>query len=953
MPRPVHCAQKLRFSSYCFDPTTGDLTREGIRRRLESQPAKILELLLEARGNLVPRSVLIAALWPGEIEGNFDRRLDKAVAKLRSTLNDDPAEPRYVETLKGRGYRFLDTIALECLNLPSANLASEVLDQSEAMVSNLPAEPLLEASSLKASSPKARSGFVRPVHLKWAFAFIGVIFLTFAAGLLHSRVSPKNHPVVLLLGFRDASQSSEDDWLSRSVEDWLSTDLRAGDGLQLVHPNNPELLAQTTARNCTELPSTVLVTARQLYKADTVVYGDFSEKEDGASGMRWTLNVCIRGTRDNKGPESLTVVGAKGNIAELVSNAGESIRSKLGVEYLSPQSLGYLRATLPTDLEAARFYAEGASALEHFQPVEATALLERAAQIEPQHAATHAALSTAWAILGYQRKSQQEATAARDVSKGLSPIQQLEYRALAEEADNNWPGATISYAKLVERYPDNIAYGVKLAHAEAKEAKPQQALEALDHLRKRNVSALTDPRVDLAEAEARSAQSDFKGQLSASIMAEKNAEAEGASLLIANARREQGNADDMLGNWNEALRLLQLAGHGFEKMGDRSGLADVLNRQADLAWKKGDPATASKLYGESLSLSNEVGYKLGVANALSHLGSMQMQTGRTLSGAAPGAVKMYRQAAALYHGIENSSEEGFVLSLLGDEAMQRSSYDEARSLYQRSMTLSLAANDRSRVAGRMLDLGIVDEAEGRNQEAIQTFRRSRQGFDDLGQRDRSAIAGIRLGISLFRSGDVDQAEQLLLSSLETMRSFGRPMQVREVLGDLADIELVKNPAKAETFAQEGLKMDLESDPAWSYWRYAQIAEIQAAQGKLKEAKESIQKAFPRGEQAVFVERLPIMLLARGEVRMKDGNYQGAEADLDCSLQTSIRRKATFLEMQSRFEIAKLHALEGRPSASFELHELQQKASRFGYRIFTTESNSLHSEINSAQKRSGA
>lgn len=56
---------------------------------------------------MVARTEIISALWPGETVGDFDRRLDKAVAKLRASLNDDPLKPRFIETVKGRGYRFV------------------------------------------------------------------------------------------------------------------------------------------------------------------------------------------------------------------------------------------------------------------------------------------------------------------------------------------------------------------------------------------------------------------------------------------------------------------------------------------------------------------------------------------------------------------------------------------------------------------------------------------------------------------------------------------------------------------------------------------------------------------------------------------------------------------------------------------------------------------------------
>ena len=161
MPSKVRPNGRARFSSYEFDLKTGELSRNGIRFRLESQPAKVLEFLIEANGDLVSRRDLITSLRPGEIEGNFDRRLDKAVAKLRASLSDDPAKPRYIETLKGRGYRFLDAVAFELPGsteggaipappsneVPSLSLVSE----SDGSQLNLPPSPSSRRGHFKVS----------------------------------------------------------------------------------------------------------------------------------------------------------------------------------------------------------------------------------------------------------------------------------------------------------------------------------------------------------------------------------------------------------------------------------------------------------------------------------------------------------------------------------------------------------------------------------------------------------------------------------------------------------------------------------------------------------------------------------------------------------------------------------------------------------------------------------
>ena len=315
-------------------------------------------------------------------------------------------------------------------------------------------------------------------------------------------------------------------------------------------------------------------------------------------------------------------------------------------------------------------------------------MLIQAAQFEPQHAATHAALSTAWAALGYQKKSQQEALIARDLAKGLSPIQQLEYEGLADEVKSDWPAAIDIYSKLLLRYPDSVSYGLRLANAQISAAKAQLALETLRALRSRNAAAQTDPRVDLAEAAADSARSDYREQFAAANQAEVHAEAQSAGLLVADARMEQGDADDMLGNWTDALRLWRLAGQRYKSIGDRGGMANALNRQADLAWTKSDATSATKLFHESINLSKAIGDNTRLAYSLSHLGIVRMAVDRAPGGEMPEAVNMYRQAAAIYHTIANTAEEGYVYSLIGDEAMQRSQYQQARALYLKAMSLA-------------------------------------------------------------------------------------------------------------------------------------------------------------------------------------------------------------------------------------------------------------------------
>jgi TolB-like protein/DNA-binding winged helix-turn-helix (wHTH) protein/tetratricopeptide (TPR) repeat protein len=101
----------LRFGAYEFEPRAGELRKQGIRIRLEGQPLAILTMLLDRPGELVTRDDLQRRLWPADTFVDFEHSLNAAIKRLRAALNDSASAPRYIETLPGRGYRFMAPIA--------------------------------------------------------------------------------------------------------------------------------------------------------------------------------------------------------------------------------------------------------------------------------------------------------------------------------------------------------------------------------------------------------------------------------------------------------------------------------------------------------------------------------------------------------------------------------------------------------------------------------------------------------------------------------------------------------------------------------------------------------------------------------------------------------------------------------------------------------------------------
>jgi DNA-binding winged helix-turn-helix (wHTH) protein len=95
----------MQFGSFEFDARTLELRERGELIPLQQQPARVLALLLERRGELVTREELRSAIWGDDTFVDFNRSLNFCVSQLRGALGDSAAEPRFIETLRGRGYR--------------------------------------------------------------------------------------------------------------------------------------------------------------------------------------------------------------------------------------------------------------------------------------------------------------------------------------------------------------------------------------------------------------------------------------------------------------------------------------------------------------------------------------------------------------------------------------------------------------------------------------------------------------------------------------------------------------------------------------------------------------------------------------------------------------------------------------------------------------------------------
>src|ERR1700746_1194870 len=113
MEKSAQRNQSVRFGQFEVDLRAGELRKQGVRIRLQEQPFQVLAMLIDHSGQVVSREELQSKLWPADTFVDFDHSLNRAINKLREALGDSADNPRFIETLAKRGYRFLGNLGTQ------------------------------------------------------------------------------------------------------------------------------------------------------------------------------------------------------------------------------------------------------------------------------------------------------------------------------------------------------------------------------------------------------------------------------------------------------------------------------------------------------------------------------------------------------------------------------------------------------------------------------------------------------------------------------------------------------------------------------------------------------------------------------------------------------------------------------------------------------------------------
>lgn len=864
----------FHFGLFEANPVDGVLRRRGTKVKIQEQPFRLLLLLLERPGEVVTREELRQRLWPEGTYVDFDGSLNVILKRLRAAIDDDPENPRFIETIPRRGYRFIAPVSV-VERAPEKDLPQvRAIAASPIPVKTL--HPQARVSDTAISLRGRREQWGR--HLMYAGSALAVLVTAVAGWLawhsrwLGERQFSQNTPVhvrksVAVLGFRNLSGRAEDAWLAIALSEMLSTELAGGEKLRLVSGEEVANLRLSSPWSQTDtLVRSTTVRIGTALNSDVLVLGSYLMIGPADHGQ---VRLDVR-MQDGKTGEILTEVaevGSTQDLFHLISRVGAKLRDRLGIQELQSTEEAGVLASLPLDPEAARFYALGVAKLRDFDALAAKDLLEQAAQADPKFSLVHSMLARAWAELGYEQKRREEAKRALDLAIDLPRAQRMLIEGEYYESLGKQEQAASVYNALFELFPDNLDYGLRLVAAQTLSGHGSQALEVVHQLRRLPPPLSEDPRIDLAEK--RAMKSNIPAELPLVRSAIRKALDRKQKLIYALARKEECTILNYGEHPEQAMSSCEDAYSVFLAAGNKSAAADALREKADVMGTMGNYQQSIETYERALNLleglgeHNKTGAVLNnMANNVENMGHLDR------------AEQLFRAAKVEFEQAGDVNNQITAMENIGDILYLRGNLPAADKLYQEALRTA-ASIDMSdpyllyRLADLDLTRGQVQDARRLAQQAVDGYQATQGSYQYL-------TAAMRdLGEVLEAQGDLSGARSQFEQSLAIAQKIGAVVNAAESQEELAHLAIEENhPEQAETSLRSAIaEFEKEkSDPDASS-AYTLLSRALLMQGKFDEGR----KAAQRGAQLSLTSSDPALKLP---AEIQKARFEATSAETD-------------------------------------------------------------------------
>ncbi len=363
----------FQFSDFVLDPRRFELRRGERILKLEKIPMELLILLVEREGELVSREEIVERLWGKDVFFEADRGINTAMSKIRLALRDDSERPRYVQTVVGKGYRFIASVSQ--WQSPDVQTVQESTGAA-----TVPTTPL--ASVQRVSVPGRRSVVLTS-------ALLVLVVLAVGYYVLQSR-AVQSLQTLAVLPFKPLSSGASDEYLELGMADALITKLSRSSRL-IVRPTS-------AIRRYTGPDADALAAGRAL-QVEAVLEGNIQRLED-----RLRVSIRLLRVRDGTSLWSDSYDTRFRDVFQVQDTVSERVAEALALRLSTPEKAGLTKRDT-ANVEAYEQYMRGIffwNKRSENGLKKAVSCFEQAIALDDNYALAYAGLAAALSPTGYR-----------------------------------------------------------------------------------------------------------------------------------------------------------------------------------------------------------------------------------------------------------------------------------------------------------------------------------------------------------------------------------------------------------------------------------------------------------------------------------------------------------------------------------------------------------------------
>lgn len=449
MDPAISSGQFFRFGLFEADVARNTLTRKGVRVKMQDQPFRVLILLLENSSEIVTREQLRHKLWPEGTYVDFDGSLNVILKKLRAAIDDDSENPRFIETVPRRGYRFIAPVTE--VSEPQEEAGRRAARATEHGGSA--AEPLIVPAPAPASTVSSR---------RLLAAVTVALVLLVGAAVAYRMRSPRpteataqKRVMLAILPFQNLSNDPAQDYFSDGLTEETITDLGQ------LSPEHLGVIARTSAMVYKHTDKTVSQIGQEL-GVDYILEGSVRR-----NGEKARISAQLIRVKDQTHLWARNYDRDVRDLIEVQDDLGKAIAAQVQAN-LTPQRASDLSETRAVNPEAYDLYLRGRYDWNKRTPEgikESIAYYRQATELDGNFAMAFAALADAYNISNIvgafsAKESLPLAKTAAEKAIQLDPSLAEAHAALGmamSHYDFDFPGAEREFRKALEANP-NSAY---------------------------------------------------------------------------------------------------------------------------------------------------------------------------------------------------------------------------------------------------------------------------------------------------------------------------------------------------------------------------------------------------------------------------------------------------------------------------------------------------------------